>query len=283
MEDQSQRKVISCSRRGDIPRWHFEWLAASLRAGAAIYHGPGGRTRAASLRPEAVHSLVLWSKDFRHFAGQGETLELFQPYSLYFHFTITGLGGTAAEPGVPPASDALQQLGDLARRWGAERVNWRFDPVVHWEEDGQVHSNYGHFSALAEAVAATGVTRCTFSFADWSYRKCVLRARKRGFSYVDPPPQAKLEVAAGLAEIARSAGLVLDSCASPRWADIPGIRPAACVDGQLLSQLRPDGERAPLGKDTGQRPQCGCTPSVDIGSYGRCPHACVYCYANPAL
>ena len=41
-----------------------------------------------------------------------------------------------------------------------------------------------------------------------------------------------------------------------------------------------------LRKDTGQRVKagCGCTVSVDIGSYRQqpCYHNCLFCYANPA-
>lgn len=33
-------------------------------------------------------------------------------------------------------------------------------------------------------------------------------------------------------------------------------------------------------KNSGLRAFCGCFPSKDIGQYGTCPHACLYCYAN---
>jgi hypothetical protein len=33
-------------------------------------------------------------------------------------------------------------------------------------------------------------------------------------------------------------------------------------------------------KDKGQRAECCCVASKDIGRYDTCPHLCAYCYAN---
>lgn len=36
-------------------------------------------------------------------------------------------------------------------------------------------------------------------------------------------------------------------------------------------------------KDKGQREECGCIVSKDIGQYDTCPHQCEYCYANTSI
>jgi hypothetical protein len=86
-----------------------------------------------------------------------------------------------------------------------------------------------------------------------------------------------------LAGIASARGLRLHVCAQDFLSGIPGLLPSSCIDGRLLAVLHPDSEPARAAKDRTQRPACGCTESVDIGSYAQaCPFGCVYCYANPA-
>jgi DNA repair photolyase len=163
------------------------------------------------------------------------------------------------------------------------RVSVRFDPIVFWEEDGRIKSNIQFFEELAPRVASLGIKDIRFSFAQW-YRKATRRAARLGFSYVDPSREEKLQKAQELNQIARHWGLNLYACSQNFLADIPGIQASACISGQLLQNLNPRGEAVSTEKDKSQRKECGCTESVDVGSYTQsCPHSCLYCYANPKI
>ncbi len=279
------KTVISASRRTDLVAHFPGWLAAALRARTARVTGPSGRVEDIDLAPEAVHTIVLWSKDFANLLRNTEGLRgLLSAYDqVYCHFTITGLGGTAAEPGTPKPEEALAQIQELTAFAGRpERVSMRFDPILFWRDGEEVRSNLPFFDRLADAAAAAGVTDIRTSFAQW-YRKARRRAERCGFAFVDPSPAEKEEAAAVLAAKAAPRGLTLYACSQDFLAAVPGFKASSCIDGRRLQELHPAGEPAAQGKDRTQRAECLCTVSRDIGSYTQaCPHGCVYCYANPA-
>ncbi len=278
------KTVISASRRTDLVASFPEWLAGVLRARRVEVPGPRGGKRTVDLEPASVHTMVLWSKDFSNLLRNAHGLrDLMSAYDqLYLHFTVTGLGGTAVEPGVPSWPEALRQIPGLTALAGdPRRVSVRFDPIVFWEEDGETRSNIGLFAEVAGAAAAAGVRDVRISIAQW-YGKAARRAEARRFKFLDPPVSVQRERALELAAIAAAKGLVLHACCQPQLAGLPGIRPSSCIDGALLEALHPRREPASQRKDRGQREACLCSESRDIGSYTQtCPHGCVYCYANP--
>ena len=231
-----------------------------------------------------MHTVVLWSKDFSNLLRNEHGLrDLAAAYDqVYLHFTVTGLGGTAVEPGVPGPRAALAQLAELTALAGhPQRVSVRFDPVLFWEEDGAVSSNFSFFEEVASSAAAQGVKDIRMSFAQW-YGKAARRAAARRFPFFVPSDEDERARAAELAAIAAAHGLTLHVCCQPGLAGVPGVKPSACIDGRLLESLHPGREPASRRKDRGQRAGCLCTESKDIGSYTQaCPHGCVYCYANP--
>ncbi len=280
------KAVISASRRTDLVSFFPDWLAACLRKKEASVIGPSGRLRTVDLSPDAVHTLVLWSKDFSNLLRDGAGLRtcLAVYDQVYFQFTVTGLGGTRIEPGAPPFRKGLAQLHRLVEIAGnPRRVSLRFDPLLFWREGQRILSNEPHFQEAADAAAAAGIVDLRMSFAQW-YRKARLRAARRGFPYYDPPEAEKKAVAARLAAASSDRGLKLYACSQAFLSGVGGIEPSACIDGRLLSRLHPDGEPASTKKDGSQRKDCLCTESKDIGSYTQaCPHGCVYCYANPIV
>ncbi|MFA5260279.1 MAG: DUF1848 family protein, partial [Candidatus Omnitrophota bacterium] len=161
--------------------------------------------------------------------------------------------------------------------FGPECVHWRFDPVVFWDEGRK--DNIDRFAYIAEKMARVGVRRCTFSFCT-HYRKAVARTLVAGISLYDPPLEVKRETAVRLGRIARAFGIALFGCSQAGLAGIENVSVARCIDGAYLQGLFL--EKCSRARDLGQRPQCRCTKSVDIGSYALvCHHGCLYCYASP--
>ncbi len=279
------RIVVSASRRTDLTAFFPAYLAAALRGEKARVSGPSGRAYDVDLRPSNVHTIVLWSKDFSNLIADREGLRrLLAKYDqAYFHFTISGLGGTSIEPGAPASAGALAQIPDLVRIAGLPaRISIRFDPVVFWREGGETLSNIPHFQTIVHRAASAGIEDIRMSFAQW-YGKARRRALKRGFDYVDPGEPEKLARASEMAGVAAAAGLRLHACSQGFLTSVPGILPSSCIDGNRLREPHPLREPVSVKKDRTQRKECLCTESRDIGSYTQsCPHGCVYCYANTA-
>ncbi|HPN55810.1 MAG TPA: DUF1848 family protein [Candidatus Omnitrophota bacterium] len=268
------KTVISASRRTDIPAFYLPWLIHSIQMGFADIVTPRGMKKRVDLHPDRVHAIVLWSKNFRHFLSRKDA---FQDYNLYFHFTLNDC--LELEPNIPSLKERLAQGKALAESYGPGCVNWRFDPVVFWDKGRR--NNTGRFAYIAEKMAGIGIHRCTFSFCT-HYRKTVARTRTAGVPLYDPPLDVKRETAARLGRIARDFGIELFACSQSGLAGIENVSVARCIDGAYLQELFLG--KCSQARDVGQRPQCHCTKSVDIGSYAlACHHGCLYCYASPGL
>lgn len=81
-----------------------------------------------------------------------------------------------------------------------------------------------------------------------------------------------------LAQIALNYGMQLKICSQKAFL-APGIvEEARCVDADRLAKVT-GGSIGIHSKQKGNRKECGCFASKDIGEYDTCPHGCVYCYA----
>src|SRR5271157_424870 len=279
------KTVISASRRTDIPRWFLDDVIEWFKLGEVQVKNPfNQRLYKVSLRKEDVHSIVWWSKDFSRFLEKHAFFDD-EGYNQFFQFTINGYSNQEyqiLEPGMSTSlNDRLEQARALAAMYGPEKINWRFDPIVFWKEGETIKDNLQDYQHLASELARAGITRNTISFACW-YGKCVKRAKKRQFEFIEPAVEQRISIANNLARIARDLGIIVYSCCNDDILRGDIILKSSCIDEELLSRLF--GEPASIEHDAGQREACGCTKSRDIGSYDMaCKHGCVYCYANPKI
>jgi len=276
--------IISASRRCDIPRFHFDWFLQQLEAGFVDVTNPfnAAQVRRVSLKPEDAEFLVFWTRDPRSLLAA----QLDQ-YPFYTMITLTGYP-KIIEPNVPPAGEIIQAMKAMSEKWGRKRVIWRYDPIFFSSlTDTAFHCR--NFAELAARLNGS-VNRVIISVYDeYAGAKKRLSALKKdgveALSHYAPDgsllPELK-DLASELARIAAAEGIETRSCAEAEDLSGLGVKPGACIDGDLINDLL--GTKDSLlqigSKDKNQRRNCRCVSSVDIGSYGSCKAGCVYCYAQ---
>lgn len=270
-------KIISVSRRTDIPAFYSEWFRKRVEVGFAGYVNPfGGQKYLVSLKPEDVLAFVFWSRNFEPFLDTLRSLDD-RGYKFYFNFTITGLPNVF-EPNVKPLDDLIRTCKELAARYSPKHINWRYDPIVI-SDLTPFDYHVERFADIASALEGA-VERCYFSFAIFydKVKKNLTRLRREAdISTFDPGTAEKSELVARLAAVAAEYGIGLYTCCGD-YLITDNIHKASCVDANIIGELFYGGELNVPGKPT--RKECGCSASVDIGAYDTCVHGCVYCYAN---
>ena len=270
------KRIISVSRRTDIPAFYPDWFMRRVDAGFAGWENPfGGRKILVSLLPEDVMAFVFWSKNYRPFLPHLQTINKLG-IPVMFNYTITGLPQIFESNLVKPA-DAIDSLKELSRVYSSDHINWRYDPIVLSSVTDESY-HLETFRRLAESLKGY-VKRCYFSFAV-RYGKVERNFRKFeydhqvGFFELEQP--RRIALANKLAEIAATCGIKMYSCCGDYLIN-SSIYKAHCIDGEILEQLYPHCRK---GSKKPTRKECGCTESTDLGKYDTCPHGCIYCYAN---
>lgn len=270
------KRIISVSRRTDIPAFYGDWFMQRLKEGFAGMVNPfGGKKYIVSLRPQDVICFVFWSKNFSPFI---ENLKIIDglSYKFYFNYTVTALP-SIFESNVEKQS-AIETLKQLSRMYSQGHINWRFDPIIlsdRYNRDFYIRA----FEEIASELAGY-VERCYFSFVteyDKVKRNFEELEKTKGLRITDCSRDVKVELANELTAVAERYGIRMLSCCGDYLIN-DGIKKAHCIDGGIIESLFfPDGLAY---KEKPTRKECGCTQSTDIGTYDTCPHGCVYCYAN---
>ncbi len=272
----SMKRIISVSRRTDIPVFYGDWFMRRLKEGFAGVVNPfGGQKYIVSLRPKDVTCLVFWSKNFSPFLYNLDIINNLG-YKFYFNYTVTALP-SIFEHNVDKES-AIETLKLLSKIYSPQHINWRFDPIIIsniCDRDFYIRV----FEELASKFEGL-VYRCYFSFVT-EYNKVKRNLDelegKTGVKVVHTNKDFKIELANELAKITEYHGIQMFSCCGDYLVS-DKIKKAHCIDGSIIEELF-----FPQGLVYTQKPtrdQCGCTESTDIGTYDTCPHGCIYCYAN---
>lgn len=264
--------ILSASRRTDIPAWYSEWFLNRIREGYVCVKNPMNPRQISriDIHPENVDCIVFWTKNA---APMLRHLDELSAYQYYFQYTVTGYGKDV-EPNVPDKKAViLPAFQKLSEKIGAKRVIWRYDPIL-FSSRYTPEYHLRAFRQIAETLRGH-TEKCVISFVDLYAKNAKnLTALKQ----YDLTPESLGEFAGALSAVARENGMAVGTCAEKIDLQKYGIEHNCCIDKTLIEELI--GMPLNAGKDKGQRAECGCVESVEIGNYNTCPHGCAYCYAN---
>ena len=283
--------ILSVSRRTDIPAFYGDWFFKQLDQGFVLVPNPIAHEKIAkiALKPLKIESIetnllgekkvetsgniegiVFWTKNPKPMLDKMEKLKDFKYYFLY---TLNAYS-KEIEGNLPPLEERIESFKTLSKYCP---VIWRYDPILVTEViDENWHIE--KFEYLAKALK--GYTKhCKISFLIESYKGCDKNLHK-------PSVWQKDKILSAISKIASENGIQIEACAESDYSKY-GIVPSKCIDGEIFEKLLTEKYKN-LGiqvkrknnKLDGQRKNCLCMPSIDIGQYDTCFHDCRYCYAK---
>lgn len=306
--------IISASRATDLPAFYADWFFNRLKAGYVKWVNPFNQ-KPQFVSFEKARVVVFWTKNARPILPMLKELDE-RNLNYYFTFTVNAYEEEGFEPGLPPLKERLETFQELSERVGRERVIWRFDPLILTDKL-EVTSLLDKISTVGEKLSHY-TDKLVVSFADIeTYGRVRNNLKRAGVTYREFDQEKMLETAQGIQLLNKSWKLKLATCSEGIDLSECGFQKNRCIDGELMIKLfshdkvlmnflgysppakyaqqvmfregTRDGlarENADLTqllaglKDKGQRENCGCIISKDIGQYNTCNHKCLYCYAN---
>ncbi len=261
--------IISASRRTDIPALYPQWFLNRLKAGEVLVPNPYNRKKVSriSLSAATVDCIAFWTKNPEPILPFLKEIDE-MGYQYYFQMTITDYDSDM-ETELPSIAESMATFLLVSEMLGKERMDWRFDPII-LNEKYTVPYHLEKFEMMCEWMHKA-TTRCIISFVD-TYKDS---------PFLELEQEDMIELAEGLSKIARNYQLPIYTCSEKIDLSRYGIQHGACIDKEKIHKLI--GYKVDLKKDPGQRRECGCAESIDIGMYDTCIHGCKYCYATGSL
>ncbi|MEO0237397.1 MAG: DUF1848 domain-containing protein [candidate division WOR-3 bacterium] len=286
--------IISASRATDIPAFHSEWFFRCFEKGYIKWVNPFNNKESYVFFDE-TRVIVFWTKNPKPIIPYLKLLDE-RNIGYYFQFTLNDYEEEGFEPNVINLRERVKIFKKLSEKIGKEKVIWRFDPLILTDQ-----LSIGKLTKKIENIAKElkGYTeKLVFSYADIQiYSKVKNNLSKKNIKYIEFDDDKKIEIAKNVSEIGGKYNFEVATCAENIDLSVYGIKKNKCVDDEFMVRLFKDDKKLMefLGydenlfsdyvenkklKDKGQRADCGCIMSKDVGEYNTCMHLCVYCYAN---
>jgi len=305
--------IISASRSTDIPAFFSKWLFSRLEKGYCSWYNPFNKAQPYFVSFKNTKVIVFWSKNPEPIIPYLEKLDKLNIH-YYFQFTLNDYEREGFEPGIPNLQRRIQTFKKLSEIIGKEKVIWRFDPLILSDQLAVRDLLKKIWSVGSQIKGYTD--KLVFSFADINAYKKVQNNLIRESQYTKETLATAefnedniTEFIVGLNKIkeAWTKGgweIQLATCSEKIDLEKYRIEHNKCIDGALITRLFAEdadltyflsygklpektyslfdkqNESVKNLKDKGQRTECGCIFSKDIGMYDTCKHHCVYCYAN---
>lgn len=271
-------RVVSVSRRTDIPAFYSRWFLGRVRAGFCHWRNPyGGQIYRVSLLPEDVLAFIFWSRNPRPLLPHLDGLRA-AGYRFAQHMTINSYPRTI-ETHNPPLNAAIDTFRQVSAIAGPDFTFWRYDPILLSDQTPAAY-HLEQFDRISRALEGA-TSRCYFSFAHFygKTERNIARAEKEHELAVERAPALEHQRALvhALRDIAAPRGITLYACYEAELAG-DGIAPSRCIDSDVIASL--NGERSVKLAAAPTRDACGCVEAADIGAYDSCAFGCAYCYAT---
>ncbi len=235
-------------------------------------------------RGREVLGVHLWTHSPRRFTDNPHLVPLLQTLRersipLALQVSVTGLGGTDAEPGIEPPEEGFAHLRRL-RDSGLlppERVCLRMDPFQSWQGKRGRITNTDRIDSVLSAALEIGIRRVRTSLIVYGRYRSRIQPRARARELIIAPLDRE-EIGNRLRDwIGR--GMDVRSCAFDLSRE--GIPPGACFDFPWVTGLPLEEPLKPVAARSGCR--CHVPKAVKLWKVPRrsvCAGGCLACYAQ---
>ncbi|MBP7498184.1 MAG: DUF1848 domain-containing protein [Bacteroidales bacterium] len=283
--------IISASRATDIPAFHSSALINAFEKGYIKRLNPfNNKTYYISLKK--VRFIVFWTKNPLNIINHLNYFDN-KKINYYFQYTINDYEEEKLETGLPSIEKRIEIFNKLSCQIGKEKVIWRFDPLIMFDKSF-IDKLIFRINTIGENLI-NHTDKLVISFVDIKqYKKVYIRLKNKygqGINDFEFTDKQKTEFAAKLKELADK-WLSINPCfRMATCAENIDLKPFKieqnkCIDDYLIKTIAADDSvlqeffnNNKTLKDKGQRKDCHCIVSKDIGNYNTCLFNCLYCYA----